>query len=129
LLEQIDSEFCEILIVENSLGKPVGQIRLEYDQQHATARLNVGLVPSLRGMGLGTAMIERACRDATVRRPNLEVYANIRTNNVISQAAFRKAGFSPDATLMVNGNVAVRFSIRRFDAHRVDSDLRHRKAS
>ena len=118
-----------ISIIEDAAGKPIGQYRLEFGEHFQDARLILGLIPSLRGMGIGTALIESASRMAMSTDRNLEVYANIKSTNVISQAAFRKAGFYPTSTLTVNGQVAVRFSMRRFDAAAETTNYEYRKAS
>ncbi len=129
LSNQIDSDHSEIFIIENENGQSVGQFRLEYDDRFETAQLNLGVIPSLRGMGIGTGLLERVCRDAMARRRDLEVYANIRTTNVISQTALRKAGFKPVSTMMIRGQVSIRFSMQRFDARAAEVNYQYKKAS
>ena len=109
LRKKLQSPFTEVYIVENDDRKPVGQFRLEFDNQYQSVRLHLSLVPSLRGMGLGTAFIERAARLVQQRFPGIEVFAQIKSVNHISQAAFGKAGFAPIATTTINGQVALRF--------------------
>ncbi len=108
LRERLASDQTEIYIFEDSTGKPVGQFRLEFSDSWERVRLHLSVVPSLRGHGLGTAFIERAFRLAVARYPDIEVCAFVRPVNQASQVAFRKAGFVSDATITINGQVALR---------------------
>ena len=106
---RLDSALTQIFIIENEEEKPVGQFRLEFARNYSAVRLHISLVPSLRGFGLGTAFIERVSRMTIRRYPDIEVFAQIKPGNQISQSAFRKAGFEPVATTTINGQVALRF--------------------
>ena len=118
----------EIYIIENSEGKSVGQFRFEFGDQYHSVRIHLSLVPSLRGFGLGTAIIERASRFAVSRFPGIRVFAQIKSFNLASQAAFRKAGFEPAETSTINGQVALSF-VRRNEIFPVPSPPIIRKAA
>ncbi|MCH2181951.1 MAG: UDP-2,4-diacetamido-2,4,6-trideoxy-beta-L-altropyranose hydrolase [Mariniblastus sp.] len=97
-------------IVENGSGRPVGQILLESIESNRTA-IAINLVPSIRGRGIGTSLIEAGCRLAKRILGPVEFVAHIKPVDFASQAAFRKAGFKTVATTTINGQVALEFSL------------------
>ena len=109
LLEQLGDEQHVNWIVENAAGRPVGQVLLESTLSNRTA-IGINLVPSMRGKGIGTSLIEAACRLATRLLGNVEFVAYIKPIDFASQTAFRKAGFKTVATTTINGQVALEFS-------------------
>lgn len=109
LLEQLSGEQHVNWIVENATGRPIGQILLESTDSNRTV-IGINLVPSMRGKGIGTSLIEAACRLATRLLGNIEFVAYIKPIDFASQTAFRKAGFKTVATTTINGQVALEFS-------------------
>ena len=109
LLEQLSGEQHVNWIIENTTGRPIGQILLESTDSNRTV-IGINLVPSMRGKGIGTSLIEAACRLATRLLGNTEFVAYIKPIDFASQTAFRKAGFKTAATTTINGQVALEFS-------------------
>ena len=100
-------------MIEDERGRCVGKIELNYEDDFKSVTLNLLMVPSLRGIGLGTAMIERVCRSVWQGSSCETINAEFSAQNQASQSAFRKAGFERVGTSSVGGQVAFRFAIER----------------
>ncbi|MBK7073573.1 MAG: GNAT family N-acetyltransferase [Myxococcales bacterium] len=69
-------------------GVAVGVVRIERERADADGRISIVLDPAWRGRGVGRAIITAAC----AADPGA-VIAEIRPDNLASQAAFAAAGF------------------------------------
>jgi UDP-2,4-diacetamido-2,4,6-trideoxy-beta-L-altropyranose hydrolase len=73
-------------------GQPVGQIR--FDAVGQAWEVGVSLAPTMRGLGLGTTIIQAGLRRLKEDEPGAQkVRAAIRPTNAASLRAFRRAGF------------------------------------
>jgi len=83
----------QLLICELD-GEPVGQVRFDRlaEDRH---EISVALAASARGRGLSSRLISLAVEKLRESSPRAEVEAHVREGNIRSQAAFRRAGFSP----------------------------------
>lgn len=79
----------QLLIAEVD-GEPVGQVRL--DSEEGGTVVSVSVAAAARGMGLGTALVEAACRMAAT-----ELIARVKAENARSLRAFARAGFVESA--------------------------------
>ncbi len=109
LQNRIDSEPTRCCIVEDLQAKPIGLILLDYPAGTATGELTISLIPSLRGRGLGTGLIEHACRIFESRHPRAGFHAVIKPIHLHAKRAFQKAGFRPIAMTAIDGQVAIKF--------------------
>jgi UDP-2,4-diacetamido-2,4,6-trideoxy-beta-L-altropyranose hydrolase len=100
---------CLLLIAEDAQGRPVGQVRFDVGED-ASAIISVSMAPEQRGRGYGAAAIAQACEALRARRGALTVLAYIRPDNLASQRAFSRAGFSAPASVDFQGHAAVRQS-------------------
>lgn len=107
---KLASDNSDVRMIEDRNGNAVGCQSLDYDGKSNQAEMNIYIIPSLRGCGLGTAFIELACAEMTARHPDCEVITRIKSGNLISQSAFQKAGFRKVASTTINGQVAKEFS-------------------
>jgi RimJ/RimL family protein N-acetyltransferase len=101
---------CLLLIAEEAPGRPVGQVRFDLGAD-ASAVISVAIAPEQRGRGLGAAAIARACEALRAQHGALTVHAYIRRDNVASQRAFSRAGFSAPVAVDYQGHAAVRLSL------------------
>jgi UDP-2,4-diacetamido-2,4,6-trideoxy-beta-L-altropyranose hydrolase len=101
---------CLLLIAEDAQGRPVGQVRFDLDDD-ARAIISVAMAPEQRRRGYGAAAIAQACEALRTRHGALTVLAYIRQDNVASQRAFSRAGFSAPVALDYQGQAAVRQSL------------------
>jgi RimJ/RimL family protein N-acetyltransferase len=90
------------LILED--GRPVGYVR--FDLAPPEAEINLSLDPTVRGRGLGAAVIRLASE--RIRSEGITtVRARVRPENARSVAAFRRAGYVPSGTVRVGEAEAV----------------------
>jgi RimJ/RimL family protein N-acetyltransferase len=101
---------CMLLIAEDALGRPVAQVRFDLGED-ASAIISVAVAPEQRGRGYGAAAIAQACEALRVRHGAMTVIAYIRADNLVSQRAFARAGFSAPVGLDYQGHAAVRQSL------------------
>ena len=106
ILNQINDDHQLNWIIENHEGRPVGQIHLDSSSENRTV-IRISLTPSMRGKGIGTALIEAACRKRNQESGDTQFFAHIKPIDIASQTAFRKAGFKPVATKTIHGQVAL----------------------
>lgn len=87
-------------------GSPLGQVRFAMKGgQEAT--ISVGLGRDVRGAGIGSLLIRRACDQAMPARGLLRIRAMIKPENVPSLRAFAKAGFQDTGRTEISGQQAV----------------------
>ncbi len=90
----LNSDNILAFIIENDSQNSIGHLRFEkYNNNECT--ITVYLVPSRTGKGLGTEAILKGCIVASKRLNISKVIANVRTENLAGQSAFKKAGFRP----------------------------------
>ena len=76
--------------------QPAGQVRIERQGEALTVSIYVDA--GARGLGIGRALIDRACEAAHARWPGLPVVAHIRADNPRSVAFFKGNGFQDEAS-------------------------------
>ena len=91
-------------IAENSDIESVGQIR--FDLKDKEALISISLDRKFRGQGHGARIIELAARTFLASTDTKTIHAYIKKNNTASLAAFKKAGFSPEISVLVNNQPA-----------------------
>lgn len=101
---------CLLLIAENAQSQPVGQVRFDLSDD-GSAIISVSMAPEQRGKGYGAAAIARACDELRARHGARTVLAYIRADNLASQRAFARAGFTAPVALDYQGHAAVRQSL------------------
>ena len=92
-------------------GRPLGLAR--FDMQNHSAMVSVNIAAEFRGRGWGGRVIRKACEAFFAARPVARVNAYIKKDNVASQHAFAKAGFSHETDVPYAGDTAVLMSLRR----------------
>jgi UDP-2,4-diacetamido-2,4,6-trideoxy-beta-L-altropyranose hydrolase len=105
---------CLLLIAEDAQGQPVGQVRFDLGDD-SSAVISIAMAPERRGQGYGAVAITRACEVLRARHGSLTVLAYIRRDNLASQRAFSRAGFSAPVALEYQGQAAVRQSLELAD--------------
>ena len=87
----INSPDCYLYVVENSNGKPIGQIRFELEGNDAT--ISVSVDRKFRNKGYGSKIITLASQNIFKISKATVIHAYIKKENSVSASAFRKAGF------------------------------------
>jgi UDP-2,4-diacetamido-2,4,6-trideoxy-beta-L-altropyranose hydrolase len=95
---------CCFYIAENSDRKAVGQIR--FDLKDKQALISISLDRKFRGQGHGARVIELAARALLASTDAKTIHAYIKKDNPASLAAFKKAGFSRETSVLVNNQPA-----------------------
>lgn len=101
---------CLLFIAEDVQDRPVGQVRFDLGDD-GSAVISVSIAPSFRGQGYAATAIARGCEALRGRHGPLTVLAYIRRDNLASQRAFLRAGFSAPVGVDYQGQAAVRQSL------------------
>lgn len=88
-----DSNYV-ILVACDGKSNKLGQIRFDVDRKKNTAHVNVHLNPQYFNQGLGTRIIIMGTNLIHAQYPLMKICAEILLNNIVSQKAFTKAGYS-----------------------------------
>jgi UDP-2,4-diacetamido-2,4,6-trideoxy-beta-L-altropyranose hydrolase len=100
---------CRIFIAEAG-GHAVGQLRLEKTGRGAEVSFSV--LPSVRGRGIGTAILRRAPVLARRELKATQLIAHVIPENVPSAVAFLKAGFEFAGRRRRRGTSVYEFRLR-----------------
>lgn len=84
---KLNSEYCKIYIIENKLKKPVGQVRIELENNEW--RIDYSIDKTFRGLGLGKEIIQKMLDE----NPGKSFRAEVKLTNKPSQKVFQKLGF------------------------------------
>lgn len=77
-------------------GQPIGQVRLEYGTDPATAELSYWLGAAARGKGLGRQMVARFLDRVAARKPQItRITARVHPQNPASRRLLQACGFAP----------------------------------
>jgi UDP-2,4-diacetamido-2,4,6-trideoxy-beta-L-altropyranose hydrolase len=107
-------------------GRPLGLAR--FDMQRHSAIVSVSIAAEFRGRGWGGRLIRKACEAFFVARPVARINAYIKKDNIASQNAFAKAGFSREPDVLYQGDIAVMMSLSRENissAGETEKECRH----
>jgi UDP-2,4-diacetamido-2,4,6-trideoxy-beta-L-altropyranose hydrolase len=110
-LAKIQDPACVMFLAFLNGGPPLGLAR--FNMQGHSAMMSVSLAAEFRGRGWGSRLISRACEAFFVAHPVTRVNAYIKQDNVASQHAFAKAGFSREPDVPCQGEMAVMMSLRK----------------
>lgn len=93
LADRLQRRDCQIFIVTDQAGEPIGQVRFDKLGAESRAEISVSLAAASRGKGYGPAMIRKATEYVLGRRLAVAVEAIIKPDNAASQRAFERAGY------------------------------------
>ena len=106
----------QILIAENTAGRPIGQIGLRFDGRGDRVEINVIVDQKNRGRGTGLLLIKTALEQIFSTTKVSDVVAQMRSGNTASEKSFRAAGFKTIAPTVVDGVMARQFLFVRGQA-------------
>jgi RimJ/RimL family protein N-acetyltransferase len=86
---------------------------VRFDMQNHSAMVSVSIAAEFRGQGWGSRLISKACKAFFAARPGGRVNAYIKQDNIASQNAFARAGFSREPDVPYQGETAVMMSLHR----------------
>jgi len=100
-----------LLLVTDPGGAPVAQVRYRLGADRAV--ISICLAAESRGHGYGSAIL-RMANVELFRRANVDrVDAYVKPHNDLSLRLFVSAGFEPGEELLVSGQRAIHFVLRR----------------
>jgi RimJ/RimL family protein N-acetyltransferase len=104
---KLQDPLCILFLVLDELGTPVGQVRFEPDSEGRMV-ISVSIAANHRGRGLSALAIRHACEALRHARSSVTVVAYIRPDNLRSQRAFSRAGFTAPEPVDYQGRAVVR---------------------
>lgn len=101
---KIKDSNCYMLVFENHLGTPIGQVRIQKNEDKK-AIIGISNDANHRGKGYASRMIQMASEEFLKDNPQVCIEAYIKLENEASAKAFKKAGYVSD-TVLIYENVA-----------------------
>ncbi len=88
---RLSSPDAAIWIAQDDHNMPIGQVRVEHRER--ALEVDIYVVPSARGQGVATAMLDALRAEAAKRWPGVALLARVRPDNWASRRLFVKAGY------------------------------------
>ncbi len=111
---RLEDPWC-VFLIGTLAADDIGVARFDLDTEAGRAAIGVALPPAHRKLGLGSKLIEIGT-SRVFELPEIEtVVARIRRDNVMSQRAFEKAGYTRRDAETVEGVDVLRYEIQRPD--------------
>lgn len=95
---KIKEETCFMLVFENHLSQPLGQVRIQKQDQNSSI-IGISNDANHRGKGYASKMIQMATDEFLKVNKEYCVSAYIKLENTASKKAFEKAGYKLDVVL------------------------------
>ena len=92
---------CRLYVFLNAKNIPVAQVRI--DKAGEEVVIGISVDESFRGLKMGVEMLQQACGDYFKRKSGKSIIAYIKMNNKPSCHIFKKAGFSGEEIVVING--------------------------
>jgi RimJ/RimL family protein N-acetyltransferase len=106
--ERLNTDGSLILIAENDVGYPCGQIRFD-SRTDGDWEIDVSLAKNMRRRGLAGVLIALGVREMLRRHPGVTIHALVKPENTASSKAFQKANFTTVGTEQKRGSTAIHF--------------------
>ncbi|MBK9991775.1 MAG: UDP-2,4-diacetamido-2,4,6-trideoxy-beta-L-altropyranose hydrolase [Verrucomicrobia bacterium] len=112
--DKLNDPISLLYLAQDERGSPLGQIRFDFaDREHA--EIDVSIESTLRGSGVGSALICRGVNAFFEETGLSTAVAHVRTENSPSQAAFENAGFRLKGTTELRGCRVNIFTLSRHE--------------
>ena len=108
---KLKSEICFFYLFFNDENIPVGQVRIEKNNEETI--IGISIDKHHRGKSYGVPMLLMSCQDYFKKFPDGKIVAYIKENNITSLMIFKKAGFSGDENVNLHGQNNYKLYIRR----------------
>ena len=104
-ISKLSDPNCYIYILENDDSQPVGQVRLDL-QEDGKGMVDFSVISTQRGQGYGSLGLQEASRKFFKQHPGARIVGLVKEDNTASLRAFERAGFHKDAvTTEASGTV------------------------
>ncbi|MCW3083821.1 MAG: UDP-2,4-diacetamido-2,4, 6-trideoxy-beta-L-altropyranose hydrolase [Bacteroidetes bacterium] len=98
---KLTSENCFFYLFSNDRDEPVGQVRI--DKSGAEIVIGISIDEAFRGKSLAVEMLKKATGNYLQKFPEASITAYIKVENTSSLNSFRKAGFTNEENVEVQG--------------------------
>ncbi len=105
-----------ILLIVESSGQRIGQVRFDLDPSSRAAEISIALSSGSRGKRIGRRVLQLAGACAFGEAPIDEIRAHIKPENAASIRAFASAGFSEVGVVEHKGHPCLEMVLRRVRA-------------
>lgn len=113
MAEKLADANTKIWISEDEAGKAIGQLRFDFSQNGEQAVISIIVDQARRGRGFGRMLITSSTRKIFATTKTQTIIAQIKPGNTASERAFRAAGFRAIEPTIVNGKMALQYSLDR----------------
>lgn len=107
-LSKLKSKNAALFIFEKK-GVPLGQVRLEAEDDHA--EIGYSIAPKFRGKGYGEVILYKALEHYWKKHPQKKIIAKVKENNQASNRVFIKMGFSIQKPVTIDHIVYKRYHL------------------
>jgi UDP-2,4-diacetamido-2,4,6-trideoxy-beta-L-altropyranose hydrolase len=114
---KLEDPKCLHFMALDEHGTPIGQVRLDLDDEREQAVINISVDRSFRGQGSGVAIIELASSEIFSITSVQRIVAYVKLGNRQSSRAFEKAGFRETAKEKLHGFEVTSYVLQR-EEHR-----------
>jgi spore coat polysaccharide biosynthesis predicted glycosyltransferase SpsG/RimJ/RimL family protein N-acetyltransferase len=104
-----------LYLLQSPDGKPIGQVRIEFDGVAQPGHIDYSLAPAYRGRGLGQVLLRRALQQLRHDRPALAggvVQGQVKASNAASSRVFEELRFVRQAAVTLQGEAYEVFQLR-----------------
>ena len=91
--ERLADSDCMILIGENELGLPIGQVRFDINLKLHEAVIDISIDSAIRGAGISSILLNQSMKTCASLLKNITFIAEVREENRPSQRLFNRLQF------------------------------------
>ncbi len=107
-----DDGYLGLIAIDRN-NEPIGQVR--FDPKDDQTIIDISIDKKHRGLGYGTKVLSLAVKEFFDKTDFSIVHAYVKTGNVVSLAAFKKAGFEVENDEFIEGCAAVHLVLSKAD--------------
>ncbi|MBI2722904.1 MAG: GNAT family N-acetyltransferase [Bacteroidetes bacterium] len=107
---KINDPSFKFYLFENKKKQKIGQVRINKNSDETI--VGISIASEYRGLGYGAKMLVLACTTYFALHPTNQITAYIKADNIASINIFKKAGFSHEEPLNINGINSIKIILK-----------------